>query len=93
LQREIITLCHAVQSGVAACISVGRVPDDTTPKHLRTGINLTKCDHAALVLLLVRKGLITELEYFEAVRDMVKKEVADYESILSKIVGKKVGLA
>ena len=59
--QRYLAACHAIQSGVAFEHSQGST--DGTPKHLRTGINIAMCDHAALVKLLVAKGLFTDEEY------------------------------
>jgi len=91
LQTEYRNLCHAMQSGVAA--SMGLVGDHATePKHLRVGINSAMVEHSAIVLLLVDKGIISEVEYFTALRDIMKREVEKYESQLSSVTGKKVTL-
>lgn len=88
LQEEYFGLLHAVQSGVAA----DPAHDSLAPKHLRTGLNGVLCDHGALVDLLIRKGLITEQEYWEASVKMLKTEVARYEEELSEKFGKPVTL-
>lgn len=51
----------------------------TEPKHLRVGIDLRACDHAALASLMIEKGLITEAEYVERIRVFVNDELAGYE--------------
>lgn len=68
---------HAVQSAVAFEMSTGR-SHDTNPKQLRVGINSAMVEHGALVKLLVEKGVITDLEYFTATRDMWKRELESY---------------
>lgn len=75
--REYTELCHAMQSGVA--FEQSRGSQDGTPKHLRVGINVAMCDHAALVKLLVEKGIITDEEYAKAIRDEMRAEVDRYE--------------
>ena len=50
-------------------------------KHLRVGLNLSKADMLALVLLLIEKGIITEEEYVEAVRLGANEELARYQSL------------
>lgn len=45
-------------------------------KHLRLGINLSMRDHGSLAELLIRKGVITELEYFTAITEGAEAEAA-----------------
>lgn len=71
-------LVHAMQSGVAFSMNDEECKD-TTPKHLRVGINVAMCDHAALVRLLIKKGVFTQEEYEEAITDEMKREVRRYE--------------
>jgi hypothetical protein len=84
-------LGHAIQTGVA--MDHGQGSPDGSPKHLRVGVNLTKCDHSAIVQLLVKKGVITEEEYFESSIEMLEREKAHYEARLSNELGTKVTLA
>lgn len=76
---------HAVQTGVA--LEKERGSKDTEPKHLRVGINLTKTDHAALVRLLIAKGILTEEEYYEAICESVEAEQHAYEERLGVKLG------
>lgn len=78
-------LAHAVQTGVAFCIT-GPNPNlarECEPKHLRTGLNVVMCEHSALVRLLMKKGVITEEEYYDEVIVVLKAEVASYEKRLA----------
>lgn len=85
----IYDLCHAVQSGVKYDSDSG---GEENQKHLRTGINLAMCDHGALVLLLMEKGLFTEEEYQDSRIKILQIEVEKYEELLSKRFSKKVTL-
>lgn len=76
---------HAMQSGVAMEMKLGST--DAEPKHLRTGINSAMCDGAALVKLLVAKGIITMEEYDKAIEEEMNLEVKRYEARLSKMMG------
>ena len=80
---------HAIQSGVAT--EMERQPPGamgpTSPKHLRVGLELRACDHAALVRLLIEKGIITEAEYLEAIADEAEREKARYEERISQALG------
>lgn len=73
--------CHGVQTGVMYEMNkLDGSGGGTSPKHLRTGINIRACEHSALAKLLIEKGLITEEEYLEAIRLAVNHEVARYEA-------------
>jgi hypothetical protein len=97
---EYLDLCHAMQSGVAATMGLaarnGEDPclgeGDTSPKHLRVGVNAAMCNHSALVELLIKNGIITLDEYSEAATVVMKREVEDYERRLSEATGAKVTL-
>lgn len=90
LAEEYTQLAHAMQSGVAAEMHFTK---QTDPKHLRVGVNMAMVDSSALAGLLIRKGVITELEYAEALRDGLKAEVERYEQRLTEHFGKPVHLA
>lgn len=75
IKEEYRNLCHAMQTGVGFSEPFA---GDMTPKHLRVGINSALCDSAALAGLLMKKGIFTELEYYTALRDMMKAEVQRY---------------
>lgn len=81
---------HGVQSGVAAKMAYDA--KDTTPKHLRTGVNSALVQHSALVLLLMRRGVISEDEYWAAVADAAEEERVRYEQWLTERVGTPVHL-
>src|SRR5687767_13839287 len=49
-RAKYLKLCHAMQTGVA--FKMEKDNKDTTPKHLRVGINAAMVDHAALTNLL-----------------------------------------
>ena len=87
---------HAVQSGVKADMETDvnqQSQGATTPKHLRTGLNLVMSDHGSLAGLLIGKGIITEDEYLQAIADGAEREQHRYEAILSERFGKPVKLA
>ncbi len=71
---------HAMQAGVS--LEQGQGGSDGTPKHLRVGLNACMCDHAALVKLLVKQGVIIEKDYMEAITDEMNAEVGRYEERL-----------
>lgn len=73
-----LAACHAMQSGVAHTMNLN--PDgETSPKHLRVGINSAMCNEAALVRLLIAKGVITEAEHAKEIADEMEREVDRYE--------------
>lgn len=80
---------HAMQSGAQ---DQAGGSNDGSPKHLRVGVNVALCDHAALVGLLISKGLITEEEYGNAMASAMEGEVRRYEERLSEAYGVEVKL-
>lgn len=85
LADEYKALCHAMQTGVA--FTMEKEPAETAPKHLRTGVNSALVDSSALACLLMKKGIITEREYYEALRDGMAAEVEAYEKRLKALHG------
>lgn len=71
---------HAMQTGVA--ITEQQNGKDMTPKSLRVGINTILCNHAALVHMLIKKGLFTEEEYAKEISEVMKEEQHRYEHLL-----------
>lgn len=82
-------LLHAMQKGVGMVMEKG-ILQETRPKHLRVGLNTTKCDHGALVKLLIEKGVITDGEYLDAIVGMMEIEVKTYQEKLSQLLGVEV---
>jgi hypothetical protein len=72
---------HAMQTGVELERNFDSAPTD--PKHLRVDVNTAHVDHGSLVELLIQKGLITKLEYHEAIAEGMEKEKERYEKHLS----------
>lgn len=94
LQVEYQLLLHAMQTGVKAEIDLSGLGDTSPagPKHLRTGVSSSIIQNSALAMLLMRKGVITETEYWETQVEFFTKEVRDYEERLSKAMGGEVTL-
>jgi len=65
---------HGVQTAVAYDMANGRKA--TEPKHMRTGIDLSKSDMLGLVTLLIEKGVFTLDEYAEFIRLSTNEELA-----------------
>lgn len=82
---------HAVQSGVA--MDLQHDPTSGTPKHLRVGVNSALVNQAALVRLLISKGIITEVEYLTALAEEAEAEQRRYEELLSRRHGGTIRLA
>ncbi len=59
---------------------------------LCAGMTMGLSDHAALVTLLIAKGLFTEVEYFEAMATAAEKQKVRWEQTLSAQLGKNVTL-
>ena len=80
-----IRAMHAMRSGVAMLMQGpeqgGR---ETSPKHLRVGVNSSLVSTSALTRLLVEKGIITWEEYCKTLADEMEKEVRSYEAQLPK---------
>ena len=83
--------CHAMQSGVAMKMNFNA--KEPEPKHLRVGVNAAMSDNAALVGLLVSKGIFTMEEYYKAIADQMEKEAESYRTELSRQYGARVDLA
>ena len=80
LQARYAAALHAVQSATKFLIQRAQWNGDESlaganPKHLRAGLNLVMTDTATLAQLLVRKGIISELEYFEAIVTGTEREL------------------
>lgn len=83
-------LCHAMQTGVA--YKMQKDASETAPKHLRVGINSALVQDSALALLLMKKGIITEDEYFDAVNEAMEREVKGYQEELRRLYGADITL-
>lgn len=87
--EEYIRLGHAIQTGVAYEMNRSNIAE---PKHLRTGLNCVMADLGSMTRLLVKKGIISEDEYYEAIIEGLKKEVADSERRLKDLLGMSITL-
>src|SRR6478609_5667341 len=67
---EYLKQAHRVQTAIAMN------PNKTAmePKHMRTGIDMSKADMAGLVTLLISKGILTREEYAEAITQSAYEE-------------------
>lgn len=60
---------------------------ETSPKHLRTGVNMAMVSQDALIKILIAKGIVTEHEYFEALVVAAQAELTRYEKELNMPAG------
>lgn len=61
--------------------------NESTPKHLRVGINSAMVEHSALARLLIAKGVIAADEYADALIAGMREEVRLYEKELTEKIG------
>lgn len=102
LQHDYTELLHAMQSGCEYGVGgmTGTPPIGPQAaldrwreqKHLRVGVNSVNVSLGALSKLLVAKGLITDLEYVEAIVDELRLYVGELEQEISTQFGVKVTL-
>jgi hypothetical protein len=69
---------HGIQSAIAFLMNRGPRFAGVEPKHLRVGIDTSKAEFGALAELLIRKGVITEGEYVEAMTTGLERELERY---------------
>jgi precorrin isomerase len=79
-RQRYLDAAHAVQTGIAYLQHTSPALFDS--KHVRVGIDTAKVEHAGLATLLIRKGLFTEAEYFEAMADAMEEEQRRLEAEL-----------
>ena len=89
MTQEYAQQAHRVQTAIAALMAVDPAYKAAQPKHLRTGIDMSKSDMCGLVRLLISKGIITNEEYIEAVTAAAKEEADSYEKILQSVLSHK----
>lgn len=87
LRDRYLLAVHAMQSAVAHKMALdAEMPageSGTSPKHLRVGVNAAMVDHGALAALLIRKGVISEEEYFAATSSAMETEVENYRKAMN----------
>ena len=68
---------------------MGRDPDFSLvqPKHLRTGLDLSKSDMGGLARLLIAKGVFTEQEYNEAITNAAKFAGSERVDLYAEVDG------
>lgn len=85
LQDKYYKLMHAMQSGVALMMNYDK--SETSPKHLRVGVNSALIDSSALAKLLIEKKIITEEEFYTALCELAENDVKSYEQKITEITG------
>jgi hypothetical protein len=83
-KKRYFDAAHAVQSGVMYKMQLEK--SFVSRKHLRTGIDCQKADMEGLVTLLISKGILTELEYMEALATSMEREQQRWEQEISKLM-------
>jgi hypothetical protein len=73
-KERYLDAAHGMQSGVAYVMETEPEPKETSLKHLRVGVNSAMCNQAALVRLLIAKGLFTPEEYEKEIADEMERE-------------------
>ena len=92
LHARYMSAAKRMQSGVAFDLSSSPDGGSGTPKHLRVGVNTALADAGGLVTLLIRKGVITELEYAEAIATAMEEEAQRYQERIQRRYGVNVTL-
>lgn len=83
-------LRHAIQTG--AMYEAEQNPIVMEYKHNRVAIDAQQAEYAALIMLLVNKGVITWEEYYEVSIAALTAEVVRYEQRLTRMFGAKIKL-
>lgn len=83
--KRYLEAAHGMQTAVAMLME--HDPGETSPKHLRVGVNAAIVDVAALAKLLVTKGLITDDEYCVSVAEMMEAERDRYQQLVREKLG------
>lgn len=94
-QQRYTAAAHAMMSGVKTDMETDPTDHagDTTPKHLRVGVNSAMATDQAFANLLIAKGIFTLDEYVEAVATAMEAEKARYEQLLTGRFGYPIHLA
>jgi len=78
-----VKAAHVVQA------AIGFNPNKTAlePKHMRTGIDMSKADMEGLVTLLIEKGVFTSEEYVAALEASAEREAERHKLVLAGEMG------
>ncbi len=80
---------HCMQAGIKLDYARRGFLDEDEHITARVGINMSLRDLGSLTMLLVKKGVITEAEYWKALADGMETEVKQLEEQLTKAYGGK----
>jgi len=97
---EYTALMHAMQTGVKALKEISDNFDsantdtpETSPKHLRVGVNAAMVAIGALVQTMVEAGLIDYEKYIDNQLEFIKRDIKSYEDRLQAVYGTKIHLS
>ncbi len=90
LRKRYDVAMHGMQAGVALDDGIGA--PNLKPKHLRVGVNSALVDSGALAHALIKKGILTEEEYFESLVEVAELEHKKYEDEHSARLGTRIRL-
>ena len=76
-QDRYLNAMHAMQSGVAFLIE--QRDSESSPKHLRVGVNSALISQAAFAQLMMDKGVFTLEEYMASQADAAEREAKSHE--------------
>jgi hypothetical protein len=81
---------HGVQCAILTDMNGFERCAAVEPKHMRTGIDMSKADMLGLAALLMDKGVITHDEYVEYMRRAANQEVAMREEEAFQKYGRRI---
>lgn len=84
LYKQYLAACHAMQTGVATLMALD--PAETSPKHLRVGVNCAMASVDALANLLIDAGLVTREEWAERLTAEINAKMESYREQIARRV-------
>jgi len=90
LRARYLAALHAVQTGIEYKRQYDR--SFVSEKHMRVGVDSAHISQAALIRVLIAKGIVTYEEYMEALATEAESEKARYEAELTEHYGRPVKL-
>jgi hypothetical protein len=90
LLERYMSAAHGMQTGVAYKMEYDA--GDTTPKHLRVGVNSAMVDSYTIARLLIEKGIFTEEEYLTTQAEEMERERDSYKQWLERYLGTGVNI-
>lgn len=89
-QNDLGLSYEAALHGVQCSIAFGFYERSMEPKHMRTGVDMSKVDALGLACLLIDKGLIGGVEYAEYLRLAANLEVVNRQEEAKHQTGKEI---